>query len=77
MNLMKFKAKYKVMHLGWSNHHYQYRLGYKRAESSPVKKVLGVLVENLDMKWQYALSAQKTNHTLGCTKSVVTPCHKR
>lgn len=51
----------------------QYRLGNKRTESSPIKKILGVLVENLDMKWQHALSAQKTeNHMLGCTRSVFT-----
>lgn len=74
MNLMKFMVKCKVLCMAWSNHQYQYRWGYKWTESSPVKKVLRVLVENLDMKWQHALSAQKTNHMLDCTKrSVVTP----
>lgn len=71
MNLMKFMVKCKVLHLAWSNHQYQYRLGYKWTERSPVKKVLGVPVENLDMKRQHALSAQKTNHMLDCTKRIV------
>ena len=48
---MRFnKSKYKVLHLGHSNLHYQYKLGDERIEHSPVKKDLGVLVDGrLDM----------------------------
>lgn len=68
----------KVQHLGWSNNRYEYRLGYKRTESSPVKQILGVLVENLDMKWQCALSAQKTNQKhWAAPKEVWSPCQLR
>ena len=51
-NLMKFKAKCKVLHPGWSNLKHKYRLDREWLESSPEEKDLGMSAdERPNMSW--------------------------
>jgi len=68
VNLIQFNdTKCKILHMGWSNHQYRYRLGDEWIERSLAEKDLGILVDkNLDLSHQRALASQKGNRIPGC-----------
>lgn len=77
VNLIKFKSKCKVLHVGWGNPKHHERMGDKWVEGSPEEKDWGVLViKKLNMSWQCALVAQGMTDFLGCTKSMASRSRK-
>ncbi|KAK4829262.1 hypothetical protein QYF61_002654 [Mycteria americana] len=63
------KSKCQILHLGWSNPGYTYKLGDKRLENSPVERDLGVWVDGkLNMSPQCGLAAKRIICVLGCIK---------
>ncbi|KAJ7415266.1 rna-directed dna polymerase from mobile element jockey-like [Pitangus sulphuratus] len=77
-NPMKFnKGKCQILHLGWGNPGYLYRLENKMLESSTTERDLGVLVDGkLNMSQQCALAgpggwARRANCVLGCIRQSI------
>ena len=70
---MRFnKAKSKTLNIDHGNPCYQYNLRALRIEYSPAEMDLEILVDGkLDINEQCALTAQKANRILGCTKRCV------
>jgi len=63
------KSKCQILHLGWGNPGYTYKLGDKRLESSPTERDVGVWIDGkLHGSQQCALVAERANHVLGLFK---------
>jgi len=66
------KAKCKILHLGWGNPRYIYRLGEELLGSIPAEKDLQVLVDKkLNMSQHWVYTAWKANSTLGYVRGGV------
>ena len=70
---MRFnRSKCRVLHIGRTNHEYQYGFGDKLLKQSSEEKNPGVLVDDkLAMSQQCALVAKKANGILRCIKRSV------
>jgi len=67
------KNKCIILHLGWSDARYKYKLGEEWLESSPAESHLGLLVDTrLMMTQQCALAAERANCIRGCIKHSIT-----
>ncbi|GAB0205762.1 hypothetical protein GRJ2_003041800 [Grus japonensis] len=67
---MKFdKSKCQILHLGWGNPGYMYKLANERLERSLAERDLGIWVDGrLNMSQQCALAAKRAKHVLGYMK---------
>jgi len=67
------KNKCIILHLGWSDARYKYKLGEKWLESSPAERHLGLLVDTrLTMTQQCDLAADRAKCIQGCIKHSIT-----
>jgi len=63
------KSKCQILHLGWGNPGYMYRLGDERLDNSLLERHLGVCVDGkLNMSQQCALAPRRASCILGCIK---------
>jgi len=67
------KNKCIILHLGWSDARYKYKLGEEWLESSPAESHLGLLVDTrLTMTQQCDLAADRAKCIQGCIKHSIT-----